>query len=64
MNGVALIRTLRGLEPRLRVVATSGLHDHDRREELAALGVTNILAKPCSAGEILEAVQRGLAAGA
>ena len=60
MNGAALIRTLRALEPRLHVVALSGLHDKDRREELAALGVTRTLAKPCSADEILEAVQREL----
>jgi len=60
MNGAALIRTLRSLEPRLHVVALSGLHDQDRREELAALGVTSTLAKPCSSDAILEAVQREL----
>jgi len=61
MNGVALIRALRALEPRLRVVAVSGLTDQDRRGELAALGVTNTLSKPCSADEILEAIHRELA---
>jgi PAS domain S-box-containing protein len=61
MNGAALIRTLRALEPRLRVIAVSGLHDQDRREELVALGVMNTLSKPCSADEILEVVQHELA---
>jgi len=61
MNGVALIRALRALEPRLRFVAASGLHDQDRREELAALGVTFILAKPCSPRDILKTVQSALA---
>jgi len=60
MNGAALIRILRALEPRLHVVALSGLHDQDRREELAALGVTRTLAKPCSSDKILEAVQSEL----
>lgn len=60
MNGIALIREVRRLAPHVRVIAASGLHDSDRGEELAALGVTEILAKPCESGEILEAVERGL----
>ena len=61
MNGAALIMALRALEPLLHVVAISGLHDQDRREELADLGVASTLAKPCSSDAILEAVQRELA---
>jgi ActR/RegA family two-component response regulator len=56
-----LIRTLRALEPRLRIIALSGLHDQARRDELTKIGVTRILAKPCSSGDILQAVQRELA---
>jgi two-component system cell cycle sensor histidine kinase/response regulator CckA len=60
MNGIALIREVRRIAPHLKIIATSGLHDPDRGEELAALGVAEILAKPCESGEILEAVERGL----
>ncbi|MBL9207132.1 MAG: PAS domain S-box protein [Opitutaceae bacterium] len=60
MNGVALIREIRRLAPHVKVIAASGLHDPDRGEELAALSVAEILAKPCESGEILEAVERGL----
>ena len=61
MTGVALIRSLRALEPRLRIVAASGLQDDDRRAELAQLGVRTLLAKPCSPRDVLKAVQRELA---
>jgi PAS domain S-box-containing protein len=61
INGVTLIRLLRAQEPQLRVIAMSGLHDDARRAELIALGVTQIIAKPSSVDEILEAVDRELA---
>lgn len=61
MNGMALIRVLRSLAPRLRIIAASGLLDPERREELTALGVKTILEKPCSRDETLAAVQRELA---
>jgi len=60
MHGLALIRELRRLTPHLSILAASGLHDPDRGAELAALGVTEVLAKPCAPGEILEAVERAL----
>ena len=63
MSGVALIRALRALEPGLRIIAASGLHDQDRRDELALLGVTAILAKPCGQTELSSAVRKELAAG-
>lgn len=63
MSGVALIRALRALEPQLPIVAMSGMHDQDRREELAALEVKTIIAKPCEHVVILQAVQHELASG-
>lgn len=63
MSGLALIRSLRALAPGLRFVATSGLSDPERREELAALGVTTFVAKPCGPDDVREAVARELAAG-
>lgn len=62
INGVALIRLLRAQAPRLRVIAASGLHDEQRRAELATLEVTSILSKPFRTEEVLKAVQRELAA--
>ena len=64
MNGVALIRTLSAMAPKLRIVAASGLHDQDQSQELEALGVKTLLVKPCSSAQILNAVQRELEAGA
>jgi CheY-like chemotaxis protein len=61
MNGVALARALRTIAPRLPIVAASGLHDDVRTEELAAFGVTNVIAKPCTPREVLRALQYELA---
>jgi PAS domain S-box-containing protein len=61
MGGVELIRALRVLAPDIRVVATSGLDQDDKREELAGLNVTDILAKPCAPSALLHAIQRALA---
>lgn len=64
MGGLGLIRAVRSLEPKLRVVAMSGLNDEDRRAELAGLGVTTVLAKPCSPRELLDAAHKELAVSA
>ena len=63
MDGGTLIRSLRILEPNLRVIAMSGLGDEGKREEFAALGVTRFLAKPFKPRELLEALQEGFSAG-
>ncbi len=60
MGGAELIRKLRGLSPDLAVMVSSGLLETDKRRELASLGVTEILAKPYGARDLLEAVSRGL----
>ncbi|MCX6953690.1 MAG: response regulator [Verrucomicrobia bacterium] len=60
MSGVALIRALRALSPELRVVAMSGLHDQARHDELVELRVQQIVAKPYSQTEILDAVHGAL----
>jgi PAS domain S-box-containing protein len=61
MGGMALIRVLRSLAPRLRIIAASGLLDPDRRDELTALGVSSVLAKPFGRDETLRAIQSELA---
>jgi hypothetical protein len=60
MDGVALVRSLRVLEPGIRVVAMSGLSDLPAQEELRAMGVSEIVAKPCDSGQLLQAVRRAL----
>ncbi len=60
MGGVGLARALQGLAPGIPVVATSGLDEEDKRQELAGVGVQEVLAKPCAAGALLAAIRRQL----
>eukprot|EP01031_Cornospumella_fuschlensis_P042659 gene42659-52124_t len=47
MGGVALIRAVREIAPTIKVIATSGLNEPERTQELAALGVNKVQPKPC-----------------
>jgi hypothetical protein len=58
MNGLALIRTLHRVEPAIKVIAVSGLDQEDRRTELAALGVKEILSKPFAPAVLLRTIAR------
>ncbi len=60
MGGLALIRMLRALEPRLRVIAFSGLDPAERKEELAGLGIDTVLLKPVESRTLLEAIHHQL----
>ncbi len=60
MDGVALARALRTLDPSIAVVASSGLDQEEKRQELEAAGVCAVLAKPCARAELLTAVRRAL----
>jgi len=61
MDGVALIRVLRKTAPHLKLIATSGLGQHARTEELKALGIERVLAKPFAPEELLRLLERQLA---
>lgn len=61
MGGLDLVRSIRILEPNVKIVATSGLDTPDWRSELAALGVREILPKPFEPAELLQTLQRALA---
>ncbi len=63
MGGVELIQALRVLEPEIRILATSGLDQDDRRVELLALGVTEILGKPFAPAQLLKMVEQALSSG-
>ncbi|MDB6123157.1 MAG: hypothetical protein JWQ71_2150 [Pedosphaera sp.] len=60
MEGVALIRALKRINPKTRIIASSGLThtpgQSDRAEELKALGVKTFLGKPYTAEKLLAAV--------
>ncbi len=60
IGGVQLIRSLRIIKPAIKVIATSGLEQVDNRSEFAALGVTEILSKPCMPAVLLKAVNQAL----
>jgi PAS domain S-box-containing protein len=60
MGGVTLIRAVHVLEPTVKVLATSGLTDQGGHDELEAVGVDGILAKPCNPDELLNAIGRQL----
>ncbi len=62
MNGLTFIRTLRAIDPRIKIVVTSGLTEVTERRELAELGVPEILMKPYDGPALLELVRARLAA--
>ena len=56
MDGPALIRALRKLDPEVRIIASSGLTENGRAAELTQSGVSTFLAKPYSADKLLKAL--------
>ena len=64
MDGLALARALRKLEPHVRIIGSTGYIGEtgisNRMEELRQLGVTEILEKPYQTDTLLRALARGL----
>ncbi len=60
MDGLTLIRTIRVIEPTIRIVACSGLEQEEMRASLAELGVNDFLPKPFAPAQLLKAVDRAL----
>jgi two-component system, cell cycle sensor histidine kinase and response regulator CckA len=60
MDGGHLIKSLRILEPMVKVVAMSGLDQEFREGELEALAVCEFVTKPFDAAELLRAVHNAL----
>lgn len=54
MNGEATIRALRQLNPKVKIVASSGLKSEMDHEAIRELGVRHFLDKPFTAGAILK----------
>ncbi len=53
MDGPAMMRVLKKLEPNIKVIATSGMDQDAKFEELKALGMKAFLSKPYTAEKIL-----------
>lgn len=61
MDGWALIRAVRKLNPKIRIIASTGnVETTKTEEELLALNVKSILAKPYTAEELLSALHETL----
>ena len=56
MDGPATIRALRRLDPKVKIIATSGLKAEDKISEVAQLGVKTFLPKPYTAENLLKTV--------
>ncbi len=56
MDGLATIRVLQKMNPRVKIIATSGLKSVGKVSEAAALGVTAFLPKPYTADKLLNSL--------
>jgi len=66
MDGMTMIRVLRQINPKLRIIVSSGIlrgkqMNEYRSSELTALGVNAILGKPYTADQMLAAIHAALA---
>ncbi len=62
MDGLALIRALRQLDPQTRVIAVSGLASQEKLDEVNTLNVQGFLTKPYTAEQLLTSLHGALAA--
>jgi signal transduction histidine kinase/ActR/RegA family two-component response regulator len=58
MDGPALINALRRIDPKVRIIASSGLHGNENRA--ASTGVKHFLVKPFTADTMLKALRTAL----
>jgi CheY-like chemotaxis protein len=63
MDGAATIRALRKIDPRARIIATSGMAAAGQEREALSLGVDSFLAKPYTAETLLGALRDVLGRG-
>lgn len=60
MDGAALIRALKRLNPRVKIIAASGLAPQDQATEAALKSVEIFLSKPYTAEKLLRALAQAL----
>jgi CheY-like chemotaxis protein len=61
MDGTATIRGLRNIDPRVKIIASSGVADDGKAAEATAAGVKILLSKPYTAEALLNALAETLA---
>jgi CheY-like chemotaxis protein len=61
MNGEATIRALRHLNPKVKIIASSGLKSDPDHEIIRELGVSHFIGKPFTAGAILQELREVIA---
>lgn len=61
MDGLALTRVIKKMDPEMKVIASSGLEHDAKFEELRALGVNVFLTKPYTADKLLHTLRELLA---
>ena len=57
MNGEAMIRAMRQLNPKVKVIASSGLKSEPDQKAIRELGVRHFIGKPFTTGAILKKLQ-------
>ncbi|MEH1848554.1 MAG: response regulator [Nostoc sp.] len=60
LDGLTAIRTLRKINPQVRIIASSGLMSDKRLNAVAAIGVNTFLSKPYTVNELLLSLQKVL----
>ena len=60
MDGAALTRALKKMDPEIKVIAMSGLMSEDQKAELMGLSVSSFLSKPFAADALLNTVAAAL----
>lgn len=64
MDGPAMMRVLKKLEPNIKVIATSGIDQDAKMDELKSLGMKAFIAKPYTADKLLTILREVLDADA
>jgi CheY-like chemotaxis protein len=60
LDGLTAIRTLRKINPKVRIIASSGLMSDNKLSAVAAIGVNTFLSKPYTVNELLLSLQKVL----
>jgi two-component system cell cycle sensor histidine kinase/response regulator CckA len=61
MSGEETFRALQALDPKVRVVLSSGYNQHDASSRFGGRGLAGFLQKPYRARDLLDVVASGLA---
>lgn len=64
VDGVALSRALRKMNPNVRIIAATGAAEESRKQDLKALNVSRVLGKPYTTGTLLAALDDAFSATA